>query len=410
MIITYSDMTTFPTASQQLAYSNTLWGVNPVNGLPQTLLHPDLLGTLSAYGNLSLISPAFSMWSNVGNITFQQGSSQNHITFASWNTNLYGTGSGSTYAVGTPYGETTNYDIFLNLAKGSIVTAPNVTNWGVWNLAHEIGHTLLGAGHPPPLLTTAPTDDMRFSIMNYPYNVDGVPNSNVKIPLTPGLNDITNLQDKFGASTTSNGNDSYTFIQQVQLYNTIGTVKLGTSGSIINIDPAKAVMTIWDSGGIDTIDTSTMTTSNYINLNAGHFSAIGSNTTLTTTQINAGGTSLAEEKADVKFNVGIAIGALIENVVSGSANDFIVGNDVSNTILGGAGNDRILGNGGNDYLYGGNNDDVLFTGLGNDYANGGLGNDVMDGDFVVGGGGNDTFFLSGGTNTAPFGRPSPTLM
>jgi Ca2+-binding RTX toxin-like protein len=58
----------------------------------------------------------------------------------------------------------------------------------------------------------------------------------------------------------------------------------------------------------------------------------------------------------------------IENLIGGSAADYLVGDVVAN---------KLEGNAGNDYLYGLDGNDTLIGGLGNDSLNGGLGNDVI---------------------------------
>src|SRR4030095_16391859 len=49
----------------------------------------------------------------------------------------------------------------------------------------------------------------------------------------------------------------------------------------------------------------------------------------------------------------------IENVISGSGADSLVGNLSANQLLGGAGNDTLVGSGGSDNLVGGDDDDVF---------------------------------------------------
>lgn len=94
----------------------------------------------------------------------------------------------------------------------------------------------------------------------------------------------------------------------------------------------------------------------------------------------------------------IAVGSVIENIVTGDGNDRIAGNDLANIIHSKRGNDLISAGGGNDKIDGGAGNDTINGGIGNDVVTGGAGNDSLTGldgnDTVNGGAGNDT--LTGG--------------
>jgi Ca2+-binding RTX toxin-like protein len=70
------------------------------------------------------------------------------------------------------------------------------------------------------------------------------------------------------------------------------------------------------------------------------------------------------------------VGADIENLVGGSADDQLAGNDGDNALLGNSGNDILGGGGGNDQLDGGAGDDTLAGGTGSDSLAGGDGADT----------------------------------
>ncbi len=371
--------------------------------------------TVTQYSLNSGLTQAFNMWSNVANLSYVAGNSAtNHLNIAYWNAASHG--SGTTLAERMPsnvtFNTASNFWIFLNRNNNvndpngpadNMITNPTINNWGVWNIAHELGHTLLGDNHTTNLFGT---NDLRYSVMGYPENhrmrgnidtnapnllpdgrpnKDGTdyisqPNGNVPIPLTPGLADIYLVQNggynpvngKFvtghGVSFAQDGNTSYTFTENSVALGAVG----GVNSTFVTGDPSKYVMTLWDrpstAGGIDTINASAMTTSNYINLNPGHFSSIGSSTR-------------SANEAGVDHNVGIAYNAEIENALGGSASDEIQGNDLANTLI---------GNGGDDFLYGW---------IGGDALNGGGGNDLIDGgkgsNFLTGGSGSDTFYIDG---------------
>lgn len=87
-------------------------------------------------------------------------------------------------------------------------------------------------------------------------------------------------------------------------------------------------MTIYDSGGTDLIDVSGRSNHQYLDLREGRFSSV----------------------AGLIGNLGIAIGAVIENGTTGSGNDTLIGNASDNVLTGGAGDDTIDGNAGVDTL------------------------------------------------------------
>ncbi|MDP1667783.1 calcium-binding protein [Phaeovulum sp.] len=87
----------------------------------------------------------------------------------------------------------------------------------------------------------------------------------------------------------------------------------------------------------------------------------------------------------------------IENVLSGSGNDRLIGNALDNFLSAGAGNDTLEGSAGNDSLDGGAGNDTLNGGDGNDTLRGGPGNDRLNA-----GAGNDLIDGGDGVDTAVF--------
>ena len=262
-------------------------------------------------------------------------------------------------------------------------------------LMHEIGHAL-GLKHPFEDGAVLPTayDNINYTIMSYSdaspanqhyyitWSIQGQllhPTYNEIEPVTPMVMDILAVQSIYGASTRTNVSDntySYTALPYPQ--------------------------TIYDSAGIDTIDTSTLTRSSDIDLTPGSYSSIDIYTVAQ--QINAAvadhpgysASEIAAVYSDLQNaanvftganNVGIAYGTVIENAIGGSGNDSILGNSANNALIGGAGNDYIRGLDGDDLVYGGD---------GNDDVNGNQGQDIVHGDAgadtVRGGQGNDSVF------------------
>jgi serralysin len=345
------------TYDPNLAVSQTVTGGYPALYHSQHyLVNGSILLTNNAYQTYSQAA----VFANLTLAANQIGNSVN-LTNVSENVSIafinYGGGAASTIlGTGSTYG---NQNVIYFNTNAAIVDATgnqvnsnlNPGTWGGFIAMHEQLHVLglanKGTGDHGVLIA-----DLRNTIMQYPLG--GYTTTTVKIPLTPGMQDISDLQNgnsakgiaALGASTTSNGNDSYDFTQTTTLGITTGTVKLGNLGNTINIAPTNAVMTIWDSAGTDKIDASGMTTSNYINLNGGQFSSIGSNKNIAPTG------AIGSVGYGTEYNVGIAIGALIENATGGSAADTIVGNALANTILAGGGNDTIIGSAGSDTIYG----------------------------------------------------------
>ena len=281
-----------------------------------------LATTMSAYSFNPALSRALSMWANVADVSYQYGNSAvHHIDFAYWNTGGAATsarGSGTTYGYKInpnldDFNYSYNFLVLFNQKNGAIVTTPTIQNWGVWNIAHEIGHTLVGDGHP-----SLATQDLRYTIMSYPNSrFEGdvlVPNPDVPIPLTLGMDDIASVQRIYGESKAQDGDTVYNFSDTQSYFGAIA--------------PKESVMSMWDragtEGGIDTIDTidaSGMTTNVYITLEDGEFSSIGSN--INTAPTTGGNVNLkGDPDGGTTYNVGIAVGAQIENAKGGSGNDY----------------------------------------------------------------------------------------
>ncbi len=301
--------------------------------------------------------------------------------------------------------------------------APAEGSYDYMTFMHEIGHAL-GLKHPfeqsfynsttlSPML-----DDVRYTIMSYTngYSYE---------PTTPMLLDILAIQKLYGANALwEAGNTTYSW---------------GADQSVFE--------TIWDGGGVDTIDASNQASSVFLNLNEGEFSNIGK--------------TFYDYQQQKYINDGLAIafGAKIENATGSAFKDTLVGNDLANVLDGGAGADFMLGGAGNDtyivdnvadlvietsvrpseidtiiasvsYTLGANLENLTLTGtanlrgtgntrdnllIGNDGDNNlnggagsdelraGAGNDVLDGgagiDKLIGGTGDDTYIVDNVSDT-----------
>jgi Ca2+-binding RTX toxin-like protein len=295
-----------------------------------------------------------------------------------------------------------------NSGANNLMT-PTSGIYGYMAIMHEIGHAF-GLNHGgnynggSPVYGNTSTgwayaqDSRQYTIMSYFDAGATGANYQGNYPQTPMVYDILALQQMYGADYTTRAGDT--------VYGFNSTADRAVYNFATNANP---VLTIWDGGGVDTIDVSGWSTSSTITLVAGSYSSVNGMT----------------------YNLGIAYDCDIENVTCGAGNDTITGNDLNNILIGGAGNDTINGaigadlidggagndtlNGGdgvdiirggdnNDVIDGGNGDDALYGDAGDDTLSGGEGNDVLDGgagvDILKGGNGDDTIVFDASDNLA----------
>ena len=235
-------------------------------------------------------------------------------------------------------------------------------------ILHEVGHAL-GLKHPFEGLNTLPKyeDNNLYTVMSYtPYKplVVYFDKNNIQIsystdatPVTFQLYDVLVLQAMYGKNLTkTSGNDTY---------------------NLSNLFNKHIYMTLWDSGGIDTLDVSDATYPSYINLNDGSFSSVDYHSledqrSEIVSYLDSIGYStgwvydffnrpeLQEDLYTGENNLAIAYGTIIENVRTGSGDDKVWDNSADNYIYTGSGDDIIyLGAGGNDTVDGGDGYDTV---------------------------------------------------
>lgn len=245
-------------------------------------------------------------------------------------------------------------------------------------MAHELGHAM-GLKHPfedAPILESA-LDNYYYSIMSYTrvghwkveandlgggyyefFTTDKAYRTDL------GMIDIAALQSLYGADMSTNQDDTvYTYAEASRSF-----------------DHADGLyLTIWDAGGLDTIDASDAQYTCTIDLGDFSLSSVSERSVAQETLniIDDAGLSswafddisnfisgLGEGAFLNQNNLSIAAGVVIENVLTGAADDTVFDNFVDNSIITGAGNDTIfLGRGGFDEINAGTGNDTVALSL-----------------------------------------------
>ncbi len=228
-----------------------------------------------------------------------------------------------------------------------------------------------------------------YTIMSYNSGLTGTPqNLTMGNASTPMALDIALLQEMYGANTTHESGDN---IYELP-------------------DSHDAWMSIWDTGGTDTI--------NY----AGSRDVVIDLREATLQQEQGGGGFISATQG-IGGGFTIANGADIENASGGSGDDTLVGNDLGNGLNGNAGDDDIDAGAGNDMVDGASGSDdiettsganTLYGGSGFDNIQGGSDSDTIFGgsgdDQISGGAGNDALFGGRGADTINGGNDNDMIV
>ncbi len=302
--------------------------------------------------NQELSREILQLFSEVANITFVEvQSGDGDIAFR--NEDIDGAGGIEGYAFFP--GDGVGGNITIDSSLGDAITA---NSFGWYTIIHEIGHAI-GLDHPflgdnssAPKANGIPADELNadYTVLSYNGNTNDVTGLQ--------LYDTATIQLKYGANLSHNaGNTNYGFDTATGLNQSYS---------------------LWDGGGVDTLNASNLGANVTFNLNDGDY-------------LNTAGVE--------QFR--IAFGAQIENAIAGEGTDTITGNELNNALYGGGSNDTIRGGDGNDAIVAGrgvtdgaDGDDILYGDLGSDTLYGNSGNDILIGgrDFTDPIDGNDTLY------------------
>jgi len=277
------------------------------------------MSALNAYHEVCNVS--FTFTSGAANIVYNNNGSRQADTSWGWN------GSGNLTSA--------TVDISSNWDGGA---RGGIYSYFYQTYLHETGHAL-GLGHQGPYDGSATygvdnvfaNDTWQYSVMSY-FSQNNFGGASYDYVITPEMADITAVQTMYGSTSTRTGNTTYGFNSN--------------AGSIFDFTQYSGTpaLTIYDTGGSDTLDCSGYSVSQTINLNGGTWSSIGG-------YLN---------------NIGIFTNTTIENAIGGSGSDTFVGNSADNTFRGGSANDTIDGAGGTDTaLFSGARSAYTLTDLGN---------------------------------------------
>jgi serralysin len=291
------------------------------------------ISTLNASEQM-LARAALAEWSDIIGVNFQEVTTGGQIVFSDAEDPSSPDGIAQTDSTSSG-GITTQANI--QISKSWVNNyGTSLDSYSFQTYLHEIGHAL-GLGHAGDYNGDASyatdaifaNDSWATSIMSYFSQTDNFyfanQGFNETALVTPMEGDIVAMQSLYGLSTTTRtGNTTYGFNSNA-----------GRDVFNASLYPDVAY-TIYDSGGIDTLDYSGFSNNQLINLNSETFMNIGGNV----------------------GNVMIARGVTVEKAIGGSGNDTITGNSAANTLTGNAGDDTLNGGTGADSLIGGAGNDT----------------------------------------------------
>ena len=263
---------------------------------------------------------ALSAFSDVANIYFHEVSETadtvGTFRFGMTDHALNGNTQAAGWAFG-PGGSSANGDVWIanydDTDPDAYAAAHDMSpgTMGALTLLHEIGHGL-GLKHTfeHPVVDRS-FESNTYTLMSYTAPEEAWYDSgNWAISYTPMLLDVAALQFLYGAQTHNETDTTYSWDETVPF-----------------------ASTIWDSGGIDTLD--------FSNFSLGHNISLvdGSSSTISFPVRDYYTNQEGWDVRQLPDNLSIAYGVEIENAIGGAGDDKIIGNDGDNILTGGAGAD-----------------------------------------------------------------------
>ena len=291
---------------------------------------------------------AMEAWEAVANIRFVETSGSAKITFTDNQPGAY-----SSYSAIGGITQSATVNVSTNWLN---VYGSQIDDYTFPTYLHELGHAL-GLGHQGNyngaatfgLDETFANDSYQVSLMSYFSQTENTTvNASYGQPITAMIADIVAIQSLYGApggGSSTAGDTVYGVGQTIGGYlGTLFDALLSDSDPNNYYGDGPVALTLYDLSGTDTVDLSTDTTNQNVDLNAeGIWNVRG-----------------------LIGNVVVGRGTVIENFVAGSGHDQVIGNAADNALSGNAGNDTLSGGAGDDLLNGGGGADVLIGGTGND--------------------------------------------
>ncbi len=237
---------------------------------------------------------------------------------------------------------------------------PYIGSYEYYVSMHEFGHAL-GLKHPHQGVAASGSisgnyevmesayDAMQYSVMSYrSYVGSGTSSLTVEdghYPQSIMMLDIAAIQEMYGANyTTLSGNTTYRFTPTEGAMYINGVSTGETMANVI-------FRTLWDGGGTDLIDLSAYTTSIGADLRAGGAIALDTDGNAQRALLR----TIAElDPVYASGNIYMSLlfegntASLIENIITGTGDDTIIGNQADNVITPGLGTDIVDGGSGFD--------------------------------------------------------------